>query len=434
MTASGDKLFGSGPSIDRRRFLQWTAGGAAWLTVGVKPAFAGAYRVGVAKGSTPYAATTRAVEASREWPSDRIAGKRVVIKPNLVMPETADSGVTTDPDVVRALVDMALDDGAAEVLIVEGGVGGPNFSACGYDFFAGYDPRVRLVDLNEEEHTFAEVPGGMTYQKLYLPSVLLDDDTVLISAAKLKTHSHTHATLSMKNLIGLAPVENYRYPPEEWRFGLHDRGISQAIVDLNLLRPIDFAVVDGYWAMEGDGPVSGTPVYLKKVVAGRNPVAVDRVCLEIAKIPQLGVMHLTYASRKGLGPSQMSEITVQGSIFPYSLFEWPPDLPPIMEYPRVYPYRFVPSAGQQVAIYYSSAFPCYTRIEVVGASDVTPELVPVRTLRDWQAVPAGLGMVTWDGRNDGGAVVPAGWYLVRVLGRYYEGGTAIVSTGWVRVI
>lgn len=139
----------------------------------------------------------------------------------------AETGVTTDPQVVRALVDLALEAGAAQVLIVESGPQGANFSACGYDFFSDYDPdgRVALVDLNSEPVTLAWVPGGMAYTWLYMPELLLDDDVVFISAAKLKCHSHTHATLTMKNLIGLPPAERYRVPSgdwrEDWRFAIH---------------------------------------------------------------------------------------------------------------------------------------------------------------------------------------------------------------------
>lgn len=273
---------GVGPGFTRRRFLQLMAGGLAWLAVGQGRACAARYRVGLGHLADPYAATLRAVEACSEWPAAAIADRSVVIKPNLVMPMVCETGVTTDPQVVRALVDLALEAGAAQVRIVEGGFGGANFSACGYDFFNDYDPngRVALVDLNDEPVVFAQMPGGrMAYTELYMPELLLVDDVVFISAAKLKTHFHTHATLTMKNLMGLPPVERYRVPPEEWRFAMHHRGISQVIVDLNLVRPVDFAVVDGIIGMEGDGPVEGTPVELGLVLAGRNPLAVDRVCL-----------------------------------------------------------------------------------------------------------------------------------------------------------
>ena len=79
--------------LSRRQFLKVVAGGAAlWLTSPVHSWFASTplgtdtheYRVGVGNLADPYAATMRAVEASDEWPASRIAGRTVVIKPNLV--------------------------------------------------------------------------------------------------------------------------------------------------------------------------------------------------------------------------------------------------------------------------------------------------------------------------------------------------------------
>ena len=67
------------------------------------------YRVGIGRRFDAYASTRRAVEVCGEWPSSAMAGRTVAIKPNLVLPLPAETGVTTDPQVVRALVDMAID-------------------------------------------------------------------------------------------------------------------------------------------------------------------------------------------------------------------------------------------------------------------------------------------------------------------------------------
>lgn len=432
--------FGVAPIITRRRFLQLLGGGLAWFAAKPRLASAATYRVGVGKLADPYAATRRAVEACDEWPAAAIADQKVIIKPNLVVGMPADTGVTTDPQMVRALVDLALESEAAQVLIVESGPEGANFSACGYDFFSNYDPdgRVALADLGDEPAVLAWVPGGgMAYMQLYLPELLLADDVVFISAAKLKTHSHTHVTLTMKNLMGLPPAERYRAPSgdwrEDWRFAIHYRGLGQAIVDLNLVRPIDFAVVDGVIGMEGDGPVEGTPVELDMVVAGRNPVAVDQVCLWATALPQVGVQHLTYAARKGMGPAYMRDIRVLGDPLTLHNFEWPTDLPPIIEYPRVVPYVFAPGVGQETSITYWVNLPCQTRVEIVRTSETSPEVTLIRTLHDWEVRPAGSEMIVRDGRDEDRQAVPPGRYSVRVQARYSDDGTVSYATGWVWV-
>jgi len=410
--------------------------GLAWLAASQRRSSAAAYRVGLGHLADPYAATHRAVEASGEWPATEIAGKKVIIKPNLVVPMTADTGVTTGPQVVRALVDLALSAGAAQVIIVEGEFNGPNFSACGYDFLDTYDPggRVSLVDLSQEPAILAQVPSGMAYGWIHMPELLLEDDVFFISAAKLKTHFHTHATLTMKNSMGVPPVDRYRVPPEEWRYAMHRRGTEQAIVDLNLVRPIDFAVVDGVWGMEGEGPVQGTAVELDLVVAGRNAVAVDHACLWATGLPHSGVQHLKYAADKALGPSGMEEIDLLGDAFAPRAFASPPSLLPVVEYPRAVPHRFAPGVGQQTSVTYWVVAPCETRVEIVRTSEVSPEVAAVRILHDWTSRPAGSETLTWDGRDDAGQVVPPGRYTAQVAARYSDDpGEVSYATGWVWV-
>jgi uncharacterized protein (DUF362 family) len=421
--------------ITRRHFLQLAAGGAACLAAGIKPAFSASYRVGIGNSADPYEATLRALEASGEWPATKIPGKTVAIKPNLVAPVAGNTGATTDPEVVRALVDRSLEAGASRVLIVESGFYHANFVACGYGVFSNYDPRVKLLDLTHERLTLVRVPGGFAYKRLFLPTVLLSEDVVFISAAKLKTHATTLATLTLKNLIGLAPVSKYYHPDNNpLRLGaMHQRGMNQVIVDQNLIRPIDFAVVDGVWAMEGDGPVGGEPVSMDLVFAGRNATAVDRVGLWTMTLPQAGIPYLTYAARKGLGPPGLEGIEVSGDPLSQRPFRPPANLPPVLEYPRVIPPSFTPGAGQEASIAYGVASPCFTRVDIVKTSEISSAVVPVRTAGDWEYKTSGWHFETWEGRDDAGRQVPAGWYNVRAQAVYGEGGQVAYATGWVYV-
>lgn len=420
--------------------MQIMAGGAASLAAGdFSHAATPLYRVGVGRSGDPYAATITAVTASSEWPQTRIFGNPVIIKPNLVQPLPAESGITTDPEVVRALVDLALSSGASEVLIVENGFNGANFSGCGYDFFQSYHPQVRLVDLNREPATFVPVNGGLAYRSLYISSLVLNPNAVFISAAKLKAHSHTLATLSMKNLIGLVPVKRYETTTLQWRWGLHERGISQAVLDLNLVRPIDYAVVDGVWGMEGDGPINGAPVKMDMVAAGKNSLAVDRVCLSAMGLPPTGVKYLTYGVQKGLGPANLSQIAILGDQLPHTSFRFPTSLPPLLEYPKATPGVFAPATSAAPAqISYRIVpvpSPCLRRVEILRTSDLSPRTTLIRVIKDWGLVSSGSETLSWDGKNDAGAIVPAGLYCISVQAKYdIPDATVIHASGWVRII
>jgi len=400
---------------------------------------AGPYRVGVGSSPDPYDATLRAIAASGEWPAARIAGRHVVIKTNLVLGGTAESGGTTSPQTVRALVDRALAANASKVSIVEGGRRGAPFGQCGYDFLRSYDAlgRIALVDLNFDAPTVANVPAGLTYRRLYMPQIAVNPDIVFISAAKLKVHVETGVTLSLKNLFGLPPILPYFDATQaefRSRYVLHDRGVHQAIVDLALVRPIDFSVVDGGWGMEGESPSDGTPVRMDLAVAGSNALAVDRVCSAIMSTPQERAQHFTYAALRGLGPASLDEVSVVGDSFtPHPFLQ--PRIPPQVWYPRTTPSVFAPGRGDRTTITYRLLEPALVRVQVLRTTDVTPSIAVVRTLRDWSMIPAaGVEALVWDGRDDAGALVAAGTYAVRVQA-FLDGVTLFnAGTGWVAAI
>lgn len=430
-------------AIGRRSFLRAATAGAAWLVAGPEIALAAgrqeagtgtAYQVGAGSSSDGYTATQHAVAASGQWPGSAMAGRTVVIKPNLVAPKPSTSGATTDPQVVRALVDLALAAGAASVLIVEGGAGfmPANFTACGYSFFSSYNPLVQLVDFGTQPVTQVTVPNGLAYQSLYLPTLVADPTIVFISAAKLKCHVDAVVTLSMKNLFGLATPLKYAVPGRLPRMDLHTRGVDEAVIDLNLARPVDFAVIDGIWAMEGNGPLSGTPIQMNVVLAGLNPVAVDRTALTVMEIPQYAVPHLAYASHLNLGPADMRTVTVLGDAFTPQPFVRA-QTPPIVFYPAAYPSSFTPESGQYTTLAYRLLTASSTRLEVISDNDSTPGITVLRTLHDWASRAAGVEMLPWDGRNDMGILLPPGRYLARVQARYTPTSVINYATGPVTV-
>jgi len=165
--------------LKRRAFLQSLAVPTALLAgrSTTQGAASSGYVVGVGHSSEPYGAARTAIAASGQFPSAAMVGKTVIIKPNLVLASPSTSGTTTDPEVVRAIVDLALLACPARVLIAEGSCTQPApFGPCGYGFFRTYDPlgRITLVDLCKQATKMVKVgtPGGMVYQSLWLPDTV----------------------------------------------------------------------------------------------------------------------------------------------------------------------------------------------------------------------------------------------------------------------
>jgi uncharacterized protein (DUF362 family) len=80
------------------------------------------------------------------------------------------------------------------------------------------------------------------------------------------------------------------------------------IVDINTaLRPT-LTVIDGFVAMEGSGPVHGTPVKMDLIVAGCDPVSTDSTASRIMGFDPKSIYHIRRVAEKGLGEIDNVEI------------------------------------------------------------------------------------------------------------------------------
>ena len=141
---------------------------------------------------------------------------------------------------------------------------------------------------------------------LLMPVEALKSD-VVVSVAKLKTHHWAGMTAAMKNLFGLVPGAVYGWPKNL----LHHCGIDASILDLNAtIRPA-FAIVDAIVAMEGDGPIMGSPKRCGFVAMGADPVAVDATCARVMGLEPMRMGYLSHASRY-LGNTAPSRIVQRG--------------------------------------------------------------------------------------------------------------------------
>jgi uncharacterized protein (DUF362 family) len=239
-----------------------------------------------------------------------LMGKRVVLKPNLVEYHR-DRVINTHPNVVAAVIELCQAEGAAEVIVAEGPGHWRNteylVTASGMgDVLRHY--RVPFVDLNHDDPVKTPNLGQLTkLECLYFAQTIANAD-VLISMPKLKTHHWAGVTLSLKNLFGTLPGICYGWPKNE----LHWRGIENSIVDIALTRTPDLAVVDGIVAMEGDGPLNGTPLELGVLLMGNDPLAVDATCCRLMQLDPAKVGHLQLGARRKLGLLQSERIQLIG--------------------------------------------------------------------------------------------------------------------------
>jgi uncharacterized protein (DUF362 family) len=249
-----------------------------------------------------------------------LAGKRVVLKPNLVEYHR-DKVINTNPHVVAAVIELCRREGAAEVIVAEGPGHWRNVeylvAASGLgDMLRHYN--TPFVDLNHDEPNKRLNLGRLTgLEHLYLAETIATAD-VVISLPKLKTHHWAAATLSLKNLFGTLPGICYGWPKNE----LHWRGIDNSIVDIAATRMPDLAIVDGIIGMEGDGPLNGTPKPMGVLIMGCDLVAVDATCCRLMQLDPERVGYLVMAYHKKLGQLAAAHIqqlgeTIEGRAQPF---------------------------------------------------------------------------------------------------------------------
>jgi len=239
-----------------------------------------------------------------------LRGKNVVLKPNLVETARGAGHINTNPAVVAGAAEAfrRLDVGSvvvaegqghrrdSQIVLDESGMG-----------LALREANLPFVDLNHDD--FTRVDNGGSWSKLvplFLPNALLASDWV-VSLPKLKTHHWAGMTCSMKNFFGVMPGIVYGWPKNV----LHYAGIAESILDINATVQPKLSIVDGIVAMEGDGPIMGTPKSAGYLVMGRNLPAVDATCARLMDLNPHGVGYLTGASGK-LGPIGEPHITQRG--------------------------------------------------------------------------------------------------------------------------
>ncbi len=234
---------------------------------------------------------------------------RVLLKPNLVEFD-AGTSINTDPRLVAATVLALRRAGASEVVVGEGS--GHRHDTQYVVARSGLLGALQAVDapfidLNTDAIVAQRLRSRFTQLgQLWLPRSVAGAD-VVISMPKMKTHHWAGVTLSLKNCFGCVPGRVYGWPKN----ALHWAGLDGAIVDVAAAVRPDYAIVDGIVGMEGNGPISGTPVDSSVLVFGNDPVATDTVAARVMGFDPAKIAYLANAARF-LGQGDPERILTEG--------------------------------------------------------------------------------------------------------------------------
>jgi uncharacterized protein (DUF362 family) len=147
------------------------------------------------------------------------------------------------------------------------------------------------------------IPNAETLNKITVPKIVVD--SAIINAAKLKTHNETGVSLGMKNMFGLLP--------DKLKFKYHLRNISKVIVDINTVLKPRLTIIDGFYALEGSDPTSGSPVKMDLIIAGKDYIATDATGCRAMGINPKEIYHIRRVYEKGLGEMNEAKIELVGN-------------------------------------------------------------------------------------------------------------------------
>jgi uncharacterized protein (DUF362 family)/Pyruvate/2-oxoacid:ferredoxin oxidoreductase delta subunit len=237
------------------------------------------------------------------------AGKKVLVKPNLLGPWTPDTAVVTHPSLIRAVREELRARGC-EVLV------GDNPGVRGYGKIGDTAEATGARDASGED--FANIsrhPRSVDLKSKYSKSVSVSSEVLdvdlWISLPKFKTHMSTILTGAVKNsygiLVGAEKARLHAAAPRPRDFG-------ELVVDVYSLRPPDLVILDAVVGMEGNGPSAGKPREMGYILASNSGGAIDLAMCHMAGIDPSRLTTHGPAVKRDLAPSSLDEVEVGGGL------------------------------------------------------------------------------------------------------------------------
>lgn len=239
-----------------------------------------------------------ALDALGGWQTVLHRGDRVLLKPNLLFARPPEQAVTTHPAVVEAVGQVARDCGTS--LFLSDNPPYPNvFRNARKAGLAEVAQRVgiEIIELRHPTHTPRREP--VHTREISTPPIaktILDFD-VILNLPKVKAHQQMALTGGVKNLFGCVVGRRKAY----WHFKLRPSREAFAAMLLGLYERIapELTIADGIVAMQGQGPGSGTPFPLHRLLVSPDALAMDCILTEILRLPHS--MQFLTQTAKNLG-------------------------------------------------------------------------------------------------------------------------------------
>ncbi|MEO8596452.1 MAG: DUF362 domain-containing protein [Candidatus Solibacter sp.] len=277
--------------------------------------------VALVKGNDRSENIFRALKLIEDHVLSGIGNKQVLIKPNFVQTSVPLAG--SHVDAVRGILEFLRPHYKKEILIAEAAATKEGTLA-GYEHYGYRDLvdkyKVKLLDMNLGAWEYRYTIGANNAPvPIRICAPMLDPNLYIISAAIMKTHGYVSVTLSLKNILLGAPINDYKAKQSD-KFQMHlgPHGEPNDILHFNMFHMAqevypDLAVIDGFTGMEGDGPSRGTPVDSRIAVASVDPLAADVLSARLMGFDSKKIGYLTAMTEAGMGQGNLEKIHVLGN-------------------------------------------------------------------------------------------------------------------------
>jgi len=204
-------------------------------------------------------------------------GMRTLVKPNVVSGDPPPA--TTDPRVVRAVVELAKGAGASRVAVGDMSAvlalpTRPNLDRTGIAQ-AAREAGAELLAFDEGEWVEVKPPGAELATRVFVARAAHEAER-LVSVPVIKTHRSASFSCALKNTVGCVHGKN-----KPWAYG--SAGWEPAVAELNLAVRPHLWVVDGLQSMIKGGPWSGEAAGTSVILASGDPIATDAIALGVIK-------------------------------------------------------------------------------------------------------------------------------------------------------
>lgn len=234
--------------------------------------------------------------------------KKILINPNWVTSDHYRTGNITSTDTLEGIIIYLLQEAEInpeKIIVADGGSFGiSNKFFKLNEIFRLKEYGIKILNLNEDEIiNEIEISNPLALKTVNIAKTAMDASCI-ISVPSLKTHNTAYTTLSMKNMMGTISPKSIMHT------NLHKK-----IADLvSVLRSkMKFQIIDGIIGSNG-WELGGKPIQMDLIIAGEDPVAVDRVGSAIMGYGLDKVKYLKYGEKKGLGIANLEHIEIVGKL------------------------------------------------------------------------------------------------------------------------